>query len=61
MRIDIDTLTEAELQDLNNRKPVTVMTDERERWNVAPVVLRRADGSVETDPSVIPIRSARSR
>ena len=36
MRIDIDSLTEAELADLNNKKTVTVITEGGERWNVAP-------------------------
>lgn len=28
-----------------NRKTVTVITDRGERWNVAPILLRRADDS----------------
>jgi hypothetical protein len=28
-----------------NRKTVTVITDSGERWNVAPILLRRADDS----------------
>jgi hypothetical protein len=106
MRFDIDSLTEAELLDLNhrivarlrllseerahaqmteyrigervafqppdrplvtgmltryNRKSVTVVTDDGERWNVAPGVLRRSEPSVAADPSVIPIRAARAQ
>jgi hypothetical protein len=90
MRIDIDTLSEAELIDLNNRivarlrflsqmrahaqmldfrigdrvsfqpdgprvivgiltrynrKTVTIVTDDGQRWNVSPTLLRRADAS----------------
>ena len=39
-----------------NRKTVTVITDSGERWNVAPILLRRADDSRGTEraaPKVI--------
>lgn len=42
-----------------NRKSVTVVTDAGERWNVAPGILRRADGPRADDqpaPNVIPFR-----
>lgn len=103
MRIDIDTLTDAELTDLNNRvvarlrflaevrahsrmlefrigdrvtfqppdrpavagtltrynrKSVTVVTDDGQRWNVAPSVLQRLDATAPADASVIPLRKA---
>jgi hypothetical protein len=104
MPIDIDSLTEAELIDLNNRiverlrfmhqarshkrmldfkigdrvafqpegrgtvigvltrynrKTVTVISETGERWNVAPVFLRRvadAAGARDSDANVVPIR-----
>src|ERR1700757_1295384 len=104
MPIDIDSLTEAELIDLNNRiverlrfmhharshkrmldfkigdrvafqpegrdtivgtltrynkKTVTVITEAGERWNVAPVFLRRivdANTARDDDVNVVPIR-----
>jgi hypothetical protein len=106
MRVDIDTLTEAELIDLNNRivarlrflgqmrthaqmldfrigdrvsfqpdghrtlvgmltrynrKTVTIITDNGERWNVSPTLLRRADarGSERDARNVVPLRSER--
>ena len=39
-----------------NRRTVTVITDSGQRWNVAPMVLRRADGSSgakDSAPNVI--------
>jgi len=42
-----------------NRRTVTVITDSGQRWNVAPTLLRRADGSVgaqEPGSSVIQLR-----
>jgi hypothetical protein len=42
-----------------NRRSVTVITDSGARWNVAPAMLRRAEGSQAADsraPSVIPLR-----
>jgi len=42
-----------------NRRTVTVITDSGQRWNVAPALLRRADGSVgaqEPGPNVIQLR-----
>ena len=104
MRLDIDTLTEAELIDLNNRvvarlrflaeerahaqmtafrigervafkapgelvvagmltrynrRSVTVVTDDGQRWNVAPNALCRVEPTAAADPSVIPLRKAR--
>ena len=104
MPIDIDSLTEAELIDLNNRiverlrfmhqarshkrmldftigdrvsfqpegrgtivgiltrynrKTVTVITETGERWNVAPVFLRKfveGDGPRDAGANVVPIR-----
>ncbi|HEX6052594.1 MAG TPA: hypothetical protein VFZ21_25190 [Gemmatimonadaceae bacterium] len=38
-----------------NRKSVTVITENGERWNVSPSVLRRVE-SATADPSVIPLR-----
>ena len=102
MRIDIDTLTEPELIDLNNRivarlrflsqmrthaqmldfrigdrvtfqpdgqravvgmltrynrKTVTVITDDGQRWNVSPTLVRRdrSSGSASA-PNVVPLR-----
>jgi hypothetical protein len=42
-----------------NRKSVTVITDDGQRWNVAPHALRRADLPAAVDPAVIPIRRVR--
>ena len=103
MRVEIDTLTEEELIDLNNRivarlrflsqmrthaqmldfrigdrvsfqpdgqravagmltrynrKTVTVITDDGQRWNVSPTLLRRADQSrgSSSAPNVVPLR-----
>jgi hypothetical protein len=42
-----------------NRKTVTVITDDGQRWNVSPTLLRRADdsGGLEgTIPNVVPLR-----
>jgi hypothetical protein len=42
-----------------NRRTVTVITDSGQRWNVAPTLLGRADGSVgvqEPGPNVIQLR-----
>ena len=42
-----------------NRKTVTVVTDDGQRWNVSPTLLRRADdarGSESRSPDVIPLR-----
>jgi hypothetical protein len=42
-----------------NRRTVTVITDSGQRWNVAPTLLRRADGPVgaqEPGPNVIQLR-----
>ncbi len=42
-----------------NRKTVTVLTDDGQRWNVSPTLLRRADdarGSESRSPDVIPLR-----
>jgi hypothetical protein len=42
-----------------NRKTVTVITEAGERWNVAPVFLRRivdADGARDGDANVVPMR-----
>lgn len=42
-----------------NRRTVTVVTDSGQRWNVAPTLLRRADGSAggeQPGPNVIPLR-----
>jgi hypothetical protein len=38
-----------------NRKSVTVITDSGHRWNVAPTFLRRAAGSRDADPQVVPL------
>jgi hypothetical protein len=43
-----------------NRRTVTVITDSGQRWNVAPALLHRADGSVrahEPGPTVIQLRT----
>ncbi len=103
MKVDIDTLTEAELTDLNNRivarlrfltqmrahaamlefkigdrvsfqpeghrgvvgmltrynrKTVTIITDDGQRWNVSPTLLRRADdsrGSETPTANIVPL------
>ena len=100
MPIDIDTLTEAELIDLNNRvvarlkflhqmrahahmldfsigekvsfqpegrppltgiiakynrKTVTVIAENGQQWNVAPVFLRKAESSAQAKPATAPI------
>ena len=42
-----------------NKKTVTVITETGERWNVAPVFLRRvvdAGGTRQDDTNVVPIR-----
>lgn len=42
-----------------NRKTVTVITDDGQRWNVSPTLLRRADdarGSASHVPSIVPLR-----
>ncbi len=42
-----------------NRKTVTVITDDGQRWNVSPAVLRRADDSRSSEnqtPNVVPLR-----
>lgn len=42
-----------------NRKTVTVITDDGQRWNVSPTLLRRADDSRGVDdpiPNVVPLR-----
>lgn len=44
-----------------NRKSVTVVTDDGDRWNVAPSALRRCEPSAASDPSIIPIRSVRTQ
>ena len=41
-----------------NRKSVTVVTDDGQRWNVAPSILQRLDRSAVADASVIPLRKA---
>jgi len=41
-----------------NRKSVTVVTDDGQRWNVAPSALRRVDALAAADPKVIPLRKA---
>ena len=41
-----------------NRKSVTVVTDDGQRWNVAPGVLRRLESAAASDPSVLPLRKA---
>ena len=41
-----------------NRKSVTVVTDDGQRWNVAPGELRRLEPAAASDPSVIPLRMA---
>lgn len=41
-----------------NRKTVTVITDDGQRWNVSPTLLRRADNSQGVQdpmPSVVPL------
>ena len=44
-----------------NRKSVTVVTDDGERWNVSPSVLRRLEPTAATDPLVLPLRKAGTR
>ena len=42
-----------------NRRTVTVISDSGQRWNVAPTLLRRTDGSAgaqEPGPTVIQLR-----
>jgi hypothetical protein len=42
-----------------NRKTVTVITDDGQRWNVSPTLLRRAEGargSASHAPNIIPLR-----
>ena len=42
-----------------NRKSVTVITDDGQRWNVSPALLRRADDSRGFEnpiPNVVPLR-----
>ena len=42
-----------------NRKSVTVITDDGQRWNVSPTLLRRADdsqGFKNPSPNVVPLR-----
>ena len=42
-----------------NRRTVTVITDGGQRWNVAPALLRRADGAAASPapgPNVVQIR-----
>src|SRR5438876_388493 len=42
-----------------NRKTVTVITDDGQRWNVSPTLLRRADdacGFKDTPPNVVTLR-----
>ncbi len=42
-----------------NRKTVTVVTDDGQRWNVSPTLLRRADGdraSEDQVPNIVPLR-----
>ena len=42
-----------------NRKTVTVITDDGQRWNVSPTVLRRVDdarGFKDTPPNVVALR-----
>lgn len=42
-----------------NRKSVTVVTDDGQRWNVAPGALRRLEAATASDPSVLPLRKVR--
>ena len=44
-----------------NRRYVTVVTDDGQRWNVAPSTLQRLERPAATDASVIPLRKARPR
>ena len=44
-----------------NRKSVTVVTDDGQRWNVAPNALRRLEAATSSHPSVLPLRNARPR
>ncbi len=37
-----------------NRKTVTVITDDGQRWNVSPTLLRRADEN--PTPNIVPLR-----
>jgi len=42
-----------------NRKTVTVITDDGQRWNVSPTLLRPADdshGSENPTPNIVPLR-----
>lgn len=39
-----------------NRKSVTVLTNDGQRWNVAPSVLRRVDSNATADPSITQLR-----
>jgi len=42
-----------------NRKTVTVITDDGQRWNVSPTLLRRADdarGFTDIPPNVVTLR-----
>jgi hypothetical protein len=42
-----------------NRKTVTVVSDDGQRWNVSPTLLRQAEdsrGSRNTAPSIVPLR-----
>jgi hypothetical protein len=43
-----------------NRKSVTVITDDGQRWNVSPTLLRRAGdsrrGSENPTPNIVPLR-----
>ncbi len=42
-----------------NKKTVTVITDDGQRWNVSPALLRKADSTEKTDfakGNVIPLR-----
>ncbi|MBM3221314.1 MAG: hypothetical protein FJZ38_22025 [Candidatus Rokubacteria bacterium] len=42
-----------------NRKTVTIITDDGQRWNVSPVLLRRADDSRDSETptaNIVPLR-----
>jgi hypothetical protein len=39
-----------------NRKSVTVITDDGQKWNVAPAFIRKADTATSPASKVVPIR-----
>ena len=39
-----------------NRKTVTVITDDGQKWNVAPAFIRKVDATVSPASKVVPLR-----